>query len=153
VSLVKHTVQIDVRIDGDEAVLALSGRFTIRDSGILTGKVDALLRAGCRTLLVDLESVSYVDSAGLGELISVYVRAKQEGAVLRIKISKPVRNLIESLKRVEEASGRLREIFEAGPHEHILDPLNPRLRDIRWELTVGVAVTILVIVGVMLLLR
>ena len=43
VSLVKHTVQIDVRIDGDEAVRALSGRSTIRDSGILTGKVDALL--------------------------------------------------------------------------------------------------------------
>lgn len=72
---------------------------------------------------------------------------------MRIKISKPVRDLIESFKRVEEASGRLRGIFEAGPHEHFLDPVNPRLRDIRRELTVGVALTILVIVGVMLLLR
>ena len=68
-------------------------------------------------------------------------------------MSKPVRDLIESFKRVEEASGRLRGIFEAGPHEHFLDPLNPQVRDIRWEFTVGVAVTILVIVGVMLLLR
>lgn len=137
-----------------KAVLALSGTFTSGDSEILRERVDALLRAGCRTLLVDLESVPYVHSAGLGELVSAYLRAKQSGAVLRIKGNKQVNDLLEISKRVvEDPSARLRGIFEAGPHEHIQDRRNPRLRDIRSEFTVGVGLTIIVIIGVLLLLR
>jgi anti-sigma B factor antagonist len=142
-------MHIDVRIDGDEAVLVLTGRMTIEDNGPLSERVRDLLGEGYRKFVLDLASVSYVDSAGLGEIVQIYVMVRREGAVLRLE--GPNTRLVD-LPRVT----KLLTMFEGDRPEHIPgppDPLNPRLVDIRWQFTVGVALMMLVIVGVMLLLR
>ena len=74
---------------------------------------------------------------------------KREGAALRLE---GLNTRLTDLLRVT----KLLTIFERDPQEHIPDPpdpLNPRLQDVRWQLAAGVALTIFVIVGVMLLLR
>lgn len=78
-------MRIDVRIDGDRAVLALSSRLTRGEHfGLLHEKVNALLREGYRAFVVDLRSVSYVDNAGLDELYVVYSNIQREGAAIRV---------------------------------------------------------------------
>jgi anti-anti-sigma factor len=140
--------QIDVRTNGDGAVLALKGELTLEHTGLLPEKVRALLDEGHRKILLDLTSLSYADTAGIGEVVHIYVTVQREGAVLRLRQNDRLADLLRITK--------LLTLFEGDPQEHIPDqpdPLNPRLRDIRWEFTVGAGLTILAIIGVMFLLR
>jgi len=126
--------------------LTLSGRLIGSESPrLLREKVDALLREGYRKFVLDLASISYADSSGLGEIVQIYVTVRREDGSLRI---------LALDKHVDLSAMReFRGTFESGPHGAVPDPLNPRLQDVHWQLAVGVALTILVIVGVMLLLR
>jgi anti-anti-sigma factor len=137
-------LQIDVRIDGDGAVLTLSGRLIGSESPkLLREKADALLREGYRKFVLDLASISYADSSGLGEIVQIYVTVRRDDGSLRI----PALDKHVDLSAIHE----FRDTFEIGSHGPVPDPLNPRLPDIRWEFTVGVATTILMTIGVMLL--
>lgn len=62
-------LQIEVRIDGDEAVLSITGDLTLGHESLLSEKVRALLGEGYRRFVLDLASMSYADSAGLGEIV------------------------------------------------------------------------------------
>ena len=141
-------MQINCRLDGDKVVLALSGRLTRGEHlELLREKVNALLSEGYRDFVFDLKSVSYVDSAGLDELVEVYSSVQREGnAVLRLA------GLNERLADLSVVS-KLRSLFEAYPHEHTPDPLGPGLRDFSWELQVGLALAILLIIGLIIILR
>jgi anti-anti-sigma factor len=50
----------------------------------LRDKVEALLRRGNRSLVIDLTRVSDLDAAGIGELVHLYGRARAANATLRI---------------------------------------------------------------------
>jgi anti-anti-sigma factor len=50
----------------------------------LRDKVEALLRRGQRSLVIDLTRVSDLDAAGIGELVHLYGRARAADATLRI---------------------------------------------------------------------
>ena len=67
-------MQIEQRMAGDVAVVAITGDITLSKGGdvILKDKIQSLLQQGHRKLLLDLGSVSYVDSAGLGQLVQVH---------------------------------------------------------------------------------
>lgn len=92
-------------------LLALKGRLSLGDesSGFRT-TVDKLLASGARKIVVNLEHVRYVDSAGLGALIEAHQNAKAKGA--RIRLS----NLGPNFQRALEIS-RLLPIFETSPTE------------------------------------
>ena len=63
-------MRIDVRFTSNRAVvLLLDGDLKGGDDLLLLReKVETLLRDGYREIVLDLSSVSYVDSAGLGEI-------------------------------------------------------------------------------------
>jgi anti-sigma B factor antagonist len=75
-----------VRKIGDVAVVDLNGRFTIADSpGLIRGTVAETLESGTRNILLNLEHVTYLDSAaGIGELISSYSSAVRQDARLKL---------------------------------------------------------------------
>ena len=79
-------MEINPVVDGDKAVLALSGPLVRGEQLRSLGEtVNTLMREGCREFIIDLRSVSYVDSAGLGELVAIYVTVQREGtAVIRL---------------------------------------------------------------------
>lgn len=59
----------------DVTVLRCSGKINIlAGDEILREAVDAALKDGAKKLLLDLTGVTYIDSAGMGELISAYKR-------------------------------------------------------------------------------
>ena len=65
-------------------LLSLKGRLVLGDESIgFRSTVDNLLSSGATRIVVNLEHVNYVDSAGLGSLIEVHRKIKaQVGAVV-----------------------------------------------------------------------
>jgi len=92
-------------------LLALKGRLVLGDesSGFRT-TVDNLLSSGATRIVVNLEHVNYVDSAGLGALIEAHRKIKAQGG--RLKLS----NLRPNLKHALETA-KLLPIFETSSTE------------------------------------
>jgi anti-sigma B factor antagonist len=60
------------RVD-DVAIVDLSGRITLGEgSGLVRNTIKDLVNSGQKNILVNLKDVSYIDSAGLGELVGAY---------------------------------------------------------------------------------
>ena len=61
-------------------VLALKGRLVLgqESSGLLT-MIDNLLSSGAARIVINLEQVNYVDSAGLGALLELHRKTKAKG--------------------------------------------------------------------------
>lgn len=79
-------MQLEERIVGDIAVVKVTGEITMKKGGDTTlhDKVRSLIQQGHTRLLVDLAGVSYVDSAGLGELVHAYSTTRNHGGLLRL---------------------------------------------------------------------
>ena len=75
-------MQIAERQSGSVTVLDLSGKITLGEDGtLLKDKLHSLLHQGKKTILLNLGQVQYVDSAGLGALVSAYTTVTREGGV------------------------------------------------------------------------
>ncbi len=70
---------------GDVTVLQLTGRLVGEDGDAPLGDlVDRLLQQNRMKLVLDLALVTYIDSAGLGLLVSRYVRFRRRGGDVRL---------------------------------------------------------------------
>src|SRR2546428_472946 len=82
------------RTEGPIEVLELSGKITIGEGEAeLRRDVQDLLDSGRRKILISLERVTFMDSAGLGELVACYKRAVEKQGT--IKILKPNEKLLD----------------------------------------------------------
>lgn len=92
-------------------LLGLKGRLVLGDesNGVRT-TVEKLLAAGANRIIINLEHVDYVDSAGLGSLIEAHRKTKAIGGRLMLC------NLRPKLKEALEMA-RLLPIFETCPSE------------------------------------
>lgn len=89
-------VHFDVK--GDVCVVRLEGRFaTGLDSDYLRGKVDELKRLASKKVVADFSQVSYIDSTGIGFLISVYTSITKDGNG-RFVLASPNRRVKEVLQ-------------------------------------------------------
>lgn len=74
-----------VRSVGEVSVVDLTGKITIGEGDvILKDKVQELLDGGTRKILLNLEKVSYMDSAGIGELVACFKRAREKGGMVKL---------------------------------------------------------------------
>jgi anti-sigma B factor antagonist len=90
-------MQLEQRIVNNVAIITVTGDITLNRDGnvLLKDKVQSLLHQGYRNLLLDLGGVSYVDSAGLGELIQSYVSTHNRGGSLRLlHLTRRIRDLL-----------------------------------------------------------
>lgn len=70
---------------GNIAILDLGGKITLGEStGILRDELRSLLAQGHKNILLNLADVSYVDSAGLGELVGAYTTAANQGGSIKL---------------------------------------------------------------------
>ncbi len=105
-------MELEERIVGDVAIIKVTGDITLNKGGdvLLKDKVQSLLQLGHKNLLVDLSGVSYVDSAGLGELVQSYATTKNRGGALKLlNVTKRLRDLLVVTK--------LLTVFEAFDNE------------------------------------
>ena len=86
-------------VDG-VTVLDLSGRITLGEGSVqLRDAVRNLLGKGQKTILLNMADVNYIDSSGLGELVSAYTTVKNQGAALKLlKLTKKVHDLLQLTK-------------------------------------------------------
>jgi anti-sigma B factor antagonist len=69
----------------DVAVVWLNGRIVLGEETIaLREKVKGLLGEGKKKLVLNLNNVTFIDSAGIGALVAAYTSAKSIGATLRL---------------------------------------------------------------------
>ena len=70
---------------GDVTVLALKGRLVLEElDGSLRGTIDGLIQRGRVKIVLDLADVTYVDSAGVGFLVSKFVTARRLGGDIKL---------------------------------------------------------------------
>jgi anti-sigma B factor antagonist len=74
-----------VRHAGNIAVVDLSGRITLGDgSGLVRDAIKTLLQEGRKNILLNLKDVSYMDSAGMGELVGAYASVTNAGGTIKL---------------------------------------------------------------------
>jgi anti-sigma B factor antagonist len=71
-------------VDG-VTVVALDGRIVLgEESNALREKVKSLVAEGKKKIVLNMENISFIDSAGLGTLVAAHHSAKGQGASLRL---------------------------------------------------------------------
>jgi anti-sigma B factor antagonist len=104
-------MQIAERTIGDVTILDLNGRLVAGDGDDeLRDAVDRLAKIGCRKLLLNLTEVPYIDSGGLGVLVSKYCTLRRRDGHLKLC------NLTPRAARVLEIT-KLLTVFGAFPSE------------------------------------
>jgi anti-sigma B factor antagonist len=78
-------MEIEQRPSGDVMILDLKGKLTIGSGDeLLRDKINSLIQQGYKKLLLNLADVPYVDSAGLGAIVSSYTTVSREGGSLKL---------------------------------------------------------------------
>lgn len=78
-------MKITERHVGEVAILDLEGKITIGKGDVaVRDAVSTALAAGSKKLILNMEKVSTIDSAGVGELVSAYTTVTNRGGKLRL---------------------------------------------------------------------
>jgi anti-sigma B factor antagonist len=78
-------MHVDIRRNGDIVIVDLKGKLTAGfGDQILRESLDELLAENWKKILVNLSEVAFIDSAGVGELVSGLRTARRLGADLRL---------------------------------------------------------------------
>ena len=99
-------MDIAERTVSDVTVLDLKGKMTLGEGDeLLKDKINSLLASGKKKLVLNLEGVPYIDSAGLGEIVRTYTTVSRQGGSLK---------LLNLTKRIEDllAITKLLTVFE-----------------------------------------
>lgn len=93
-------MEVSIRRDGDLTILWLAGKILGgHESDELRRELDRILERGDRRLLVDLRDVPWMNSAGLGILLSAYSRMKETGGTIRFSgAGERVRGILKTTK-------------------------------------------------------
>jgi len=81
-------------------VLDLSGRITLGEgSALLRSTIRELLEENRFKILVNLGDINYIDSSGIGELVSAFTTVKNRGGELKLlHLTKKVHDLLQITK-------------------------------------------------------
>ena len=81
-------------------ILDLSGRITLGEGAVqLREAIRELIGKGVKKILVGLGDVNYIDSSGLGELVSSFTTAKNQSADLKLlNLTKKVKDVLQVTK-------------------------------------------------------
>jgi anti-sigma B factor antagonist len=96
-------MQLEERVVGDVVIVTVTGDITASKGGdvALGDKVRSLIQQGRKKIILDLSGVSYMDSAGLGELVQAYATTKNKGGSLKlVGLTKRIWHLLTITKLV-----------------------------------------------------
>jgi len=87
------------RLD-DVVILDLSGRITMGEGTLIVReRIKKLLDAGDRKFLLNLSDVDYIDSSGLGELVTSFTTVRNQGGQLKLlNLTRRVQDLLQITK-------------------------------------------------------
>ena len=93
-------MEIAERAVNDVTILDLKGKMTLGEGDeLLKDKINSLLASGKKKLLLNLEGVPYIDSAGLGEVVRTYTTVSRQGGKLKLlNLTKRIQDLLAITK-------------------------------------------------------
>lgn len=105
------SVKLTTRQVGDVTVIDAAGRITLGEgASAFRDVIRDLAAKGDKKLLLNLSEVSYIDSSGIGEMVSGYTTVTNHGGMLKLLgLSKRVKDLLQITK--------LYTVFEAFEDE------------------------------------
>ena len=94
------SVKLTTRQVGDVTVVDAVGRITLGEgASTFRDSVRDLVASGHKKLLLNLAEISYIDSSGIGELVSGFTTvANQGGTVKLLNLTKRVQDLLQITK-------------------------------------------------------
>ena len=93
-------INISERQAGDVTILDLDGKVTIGEGSVaLRNAIRRLLGEGKNKILLNLGGVGYIDSSGIGELVSSFTAVNKEGGTLKLlNLTQKIQDLLEITK-------------------------------------------------------
>ena len=93
-------MEIVERPTGAVMILDLKGDLVIGDGDeLLKDKINSMIQQGHTSLLLNLEGVPYVDSAGLGQMVSTLNTVRRQGGALKLlNLTKRIEDLLSITK-------------------------------------------------------
>lgn len=93
-------LDIRERQAGDVTVLDMSGKVTIGEGSVaLRSAIRRLLEEGKKKILLNLAGVGYIDSSGIGELVSSYTAInKEQGQLKLLNLTQKLQDLLAITK-------------------------------------------------------
>jgi anti-sigma B factor antagonist len=92
-------MSFEVRKQGDITVIDVEGQLIVGNRQELKQKVLEELEKGGRKFLIDFSSTGYIDSSGLGVLVSLSKKIREQGGELRLaNLNEDLRTLFELTK-------------------------------------------------------
>ena len=87
------------QVDGI-TIVDCSGRITLGEGSVtVRDNVRELLSKGHKKILLNLGDVSYIDSSGIGELVSAFTTVRNQGGELKLlNLTKKVHDLLQITK-------------------------------------------------------
>ena len=94
------SVKLNTRQVGDVSVVDVAGRITLGEgSSALRDLMRELVGKGQKKILLNLGEVSYIDSSGIGELVSGFTTVTNNGGELKLlNLNKRVKDLLQITK-------------------------------------------------------
>jgi anti-sigma B factor antagonist len=88
------------RQSGDVTIIDASGRITLGEgSSAFRDTVKQLVTDGNKKILVNLSDVSYIDSSGIGELVSAFTSVSGAGGTMKlVGLTKRIKDLLQITK-------------------------------------------------------
>ena len=93
-------MKIEMRTIGDIRVLDCSGKITLGE-GTMTVRNTVLdiLKSGGRKIILNLADVNYIDSSGIGELVSTFTTVTSNNGQLKLlSLTKKIHELLQMTK-------------------------------------------------------
>ena len=88
-----------VRKQNDITVIDVRGQLIVGNRQELKERVLEELETGARKFLIDFEGTAYIDSSGLGVLVSLSKKIREQGGELRlVSLNEDLRTLFELTK-------------------------------------------------------
>jgi anti-sigma B factor antagonist len=90
-------LEIQTRRSGDLTVVVLSGRLTVGEAANSAHEyIEQLVAEGARNVVIDLRNLAYIDSAGLGALVSSLTSIRHHGGNLSLaNVPKRIQDLLD----------------------------------------------------------
>jgi len=94
------SVKLTIRQVGDVTVMDANGRITLGEgSSTFRDTIKDLTARGNKKLLLNLGDVSYIDSSGIGEMVSGFTSVTNQGGQLKLlNLNKRVKDLLQITK-------------------------------------------------------
>lgn len=93
-------LNISERQAGDVTILDMGGKVTIGEGSVaLRNTIRRLLGEGKKSILLNLGDVGYIDSSGIGELVSSFTAVNKEGGKLKLlNLTQKIQDLLAITK-------------------------------------------------------